>query len=192
MFITRLGSSEFLIKDKAKKSKVSIVLGWQDKIKKHLKEANVVLAGFGVSIDDLPDNNFLINCPGEYDVHDVFIRGIQDGKNIIYVLDLFGEKIAYLDGLEKVNLEDKKIEQLGEVHLLLISINGREMDARAAAKIINRIEPRMVIPMNYKAEDLSQFLKTLGAEKTSVEESIDIQAENLSPESVVVKVLKDK
>ncbi len=191
MFITHLSQNQFLVKDKSKRHKVSIILGWSDDLAKDkLKEANIILTDFKVSNAGIPENVFLVNSPGEYDINDVFIRGIQDKDHIIYALDLAGEKLVYLNGLSTVNLDDKKIEQLGEVHILIISINGGEMDARAAAKLVNRIEPRLVIPMNYQSDELTQFLKIMGVEKQPKEDSVDLQADSLSPEGLLIKVLK--
>lgn len=191
MFITRLNKNQFLIKDKSKKHTVAIILGWSDDLPQtKLNETNILLTDFGTSDLDIPENVFLVNSPGEYDINDVFIRGIQDKDHIIYALDLAGEKLVYLNGLSTVNLDDKKIEQLGEVHILIISINGGEMDARAAAKLVNRIEPRLVIPMNYQPDELAQFLKIMGVEKQPEEEAINLQANSLSPEGLLIKVLK--
>lgn len=192
MFITRLGQSQFLIKDKAKQPKVSIMVGRNDKELNNslLKDVHICLFGLSESMPRLSDDIFLINYPGEYDVKDVMVKGIQDGKHIIYKLDLFGEKIVYLEGLDNININDQKLEQLGEAHVLIISINNDDIDVKSAAKIINRIEPRLVIPMNYKGEELTQFLKILGIDHQIEEESIQIQSDSLSEDSLSVKVLK--
>lgn len=191
MYISRLGSKQFLIKDKAKQPRVSIILGQSDQNKKSQIEADIVLAGLHESVAGIDQKKaFLINLPGEYDIKDVFIRGIQDNGHIIYVLDLNGEKVAYLSGLAKAELDDRRLEQLGDVHLLIIAVNGDSLDPRVAVKLVNRIEPRMVIPMDYQADDLKQFLKTLGAEKQTEEGSLQIQLDSLPEEELAIKVLK--
>jgi len=55
--------------------------------------------------------------------------------------------------------------------------------------LVNRIEPRMVIPMDYKADELNQFLKTLGAEKQAEESSLQLQLDSLPEEGLIIKVL---
>lgn len=192
MFITRLGQSQFLIKDKVKQPKVSIMVGRDNKELNNslLKDVHVCLFGLGESVPELSDDVFLVNYPGEYDVKDVMIKGIQDGKHIIYKLDIFGEKIVYLEGLDNINIDDQKLEQLGEAHVLIISISKDDIDVKSAAKIINRIEPRLVIPMNYQEEELVQFLKILGVDHQVEEESIQIQSDSLSEDSLSVKALK--
>ena len=192
MFITRLKQGQFWIKDKAKQPKVSIFLGEFDKKTKNtsLKEVDIILAGLQKQISNLPENVFLINYPGEYDVKDVMVRGIQDGEHIIYTIDLFGEKIVYLEGLKNTNIDDHKLEQLGEVHVLITAINGNDLDPKSAVKIVNRIEPRLVIPIDYKQEDLIQFLKILGVEHQPEEESLQIQANALPEEGLMVRILK--
>ncbi len=192
MFITRLGQSQFLIKDKVKQPKVSIMVGRDNKELNNslLKDVHVCLFGLGESVPELSNDVFLVNYPGEYDVKDVMIKGIQDGKHIIYKLDIFGEKIVYLEGLDNINIDDQKLEQLGEAHVLIISISKDDIDVKSAAKIINRIEPRLVIPMNYQEEELVQFLKILGVDHQVEEESIQIQSDSLSEDSLSVKALK--
>jgi hypothetical protein len=192
MFITRLGQGQFWIKDKPKQPKVSIFLGEFDVEKNSLlKEIDILLIGLQKQISNLPENVFLINYPGEYDVKDVMIRGIQDGNYIIYTIDLFGEKIVYLEGLKNASIDDQKLEQLGEVHVFITAINGNDLDPKSAVKIVNRIEPRLVIPINYKQEDLSQFLKILGVEHQPEEDSLHIQANTLPEEGLMVRILKN-
>jgi len=190
MYITRLGLKQFLIKDKIKQPRVSIVLGQPDQKKKTPTEADIILVGLNESVSGIDQTKTcLINLPGEYDIKDVFIRGIQDNSHIVYLLDLDGQKIVYLSGLAKAELDDRRIEQLGDVHLLIISVDGDGLGPQAAVKLVNRIEPRMVIPMDYKADELNQFLKTLGAEKQAEESSLQLQLDSLPEEGLIIKVL---
>lgn len=190
MYITRLGSKQFLIKDKIKQPRVNIVLGQPDQKKKTPTEADMVLVGLKESVAGIDQTKTcLINLPGEYDIKDVLIRGIQDNSHIVYLLDLAGQKIVYLSGLAKATLDDRRIEQLGDVHLLIIAVDGDGLGPQAAVKLINRIEPRMVIPMDYKADELHQFLKTLGAEKQAEESSLQLQLDSLPEEGLAIKVL---
>jgi hypothetical protein len=190
MYITRLGSKQFLIKDKIKQPRVNIILGQPDQKKKTPPEADIILVGLGESVSGIDQaKSCLINLPGEYDIKDVFIRGIQDNSHIVYLLDLDGQKIVYLSGLAKAELDDRRIEQLGDVHLLIISVDGDGLGPQAAVKLVNRIEPRMVIPMDYKADELNQFLKTLGAEKQAEESSLQLQLDSLPEEGLIIKVL---
>ncbi len=194
MLITRLGPSQFMVKDKPKQPQAVIALGWLDqKNKNHsrLAEADIVLAGLHESVSGIkPEKNFLVDCPGEYDIKDVFIKGIQDDGHIIYALDINGEKLVYLSGLAGDDLDARRLEQLGEVHVLIAALDGGKLDARSAAKLVNRIEPRLVIPMNYGEEDLKQFMKILGVEVRQQEDSLQVQADSLPEEGLSVKVLK--
>lgn len=189
MLILRLDSSCFWVRDKIKQPRASVVLG-QPEAKTKLPEADVLLAG----LDQIPSGvdsrkTFLMNHPGEYDIKDISIKGIQDDGHIIYLLEIDGERLVYLEGLGNASLPDRQIEQLGDVHILIISIGGGP-DAQSAAKLINRIEPRLVVPMGYKEEDLKQFLKIVGIDKQTTDDSLNVQADQLSEEELTVKVLK--
>ncbi len=188
MIITRLSDSCFLIKDRVKQPEATIILGHPGK-KIQSIEPDLVLVGLAEKMEGVSEEKtFLINYPGEYDIKNILVKGIQDDGHIIYILDLNGEKLAYLSGLGQAALDDRQIEQLGDIHVLVISIGG-QIGAKFAARLISRIEPRSVVPMNYQPEELKQFLKIMGVEQVKPEDSINLQADSLPKEGLVVKVL---
>ena len=67
-------------------------------------------------------------------------------------------------------LDEAQLEGIGVVDILIVPVGGNNytLDAHAAVKIVNQIDPRIVIPVHYadKAvkydvaqDDLSSFLK---------------------------------
>ncbi len=99
-------------------------------------------------------NPFLISGPGEYEIKDVFVRGIYFGEkeveNTVYIIEAEGLKLCHLGKLVQKNLTEEQIEKIGQVDILTIPIGTREgVSAKEALKIITQIEPKITLPMYY-------------------------------------------
>jgi L-ascorbate metabolism protein UlaG (beta-lactamase superfamily) len=123
---------------------------------------------------------FIIEGPGEYEVKGVTIHGMpsfHDGKegkerglNTIYTIDIDGVIVCHCGDLGH-ELSAGQLELLDSVDVLMIPIGGTyTIDAQTAVKVINQVEPKVVIPMHYKFNDsfklplspLSDFLHVYG------------------------------
>jgi L-ascorbate metabolism protein UlaG (beta-lactamase superfamily) len=123
---------------------------------------------------------FLIDGPGEYEIKDVFIRGIpsfhdnsqgkERGKNIIYTIESEGLKVCHLGDLGQKELTEDQVDIIGPVDILLIPVGGNfTISAKESAKILSQIEPKIIIPMHYalpklkvKLDTSDDFLKAFG------------------------------
>ncbi|PIR05535.1 lactamase [Candidatus Kuenenbacteria bacterium CG11_big_fil_rev_8_21_14_0_20_37_9] len=150
---------------------------------------------------------FLINGPGEYEISDVFIYGIpswhdnnegkERGKNIIYVISMEKINIAHLGDLGQTELTDKQLEMMNNIDILLIPVGGKyTINAEEAAKIISRIEPRIVIPMHYKIaglkldiDGIDKFIKEMGG-KAEEMDKLKIAKKDLPQEETKLVILK--
>jgi len=150
---------------------------------------------------------FVIEGPGEYDAKGVFIRGIHSfhdeskgeerGINTIYVLEAEDLKICHLGDLGQNELTSEQLDKIGEVDVLMIPVGGvYTINGNEAVKIINQIEPNIVIPMHYKIPKLTiklnsvdKFLEEIGEKKQTVEELL-VQKKDLSEEKMKVIVMK--
>ncbi len=128
---------------------------------------------------NLEDNYSVFDTPGEFETKKVFFTGIasfHDGKegaergtNTIFKMEFGDISVAHLGDLGH-KLTEKQIAELGEVDILLIPVGGKyTLSAADAAEVVRDIEPRMVIPMHYKIDDLKidindekLFLKEMG------------------------------
>lgn len=133
-------------------------------------------------------NPFVINGPGEYDIKGIYIKGIYSyhdnnkgldrGINTIYVIESEEMEICHLGDLGQKELVDTQLDKMGEVDILMVPIGGTyTIDSEEAVKIINQIEPTIVIPMHYKIpglniklEEVKDFLKEIGAQQETTEE----------------------
>lgn len=127
------------------------------------------------------DDIMVISGAGEYEVKDVLIYGIeaknnndggkkQDSGSIIYKVQMDGLNIVFLGDLG-FELEEDQLNSLGSADILMVSVGGgRYLTPKKAAELVSKIEPRVVIPMCYKAPSIKEalasvndFCKELGA-----------------------------
>lgn len=150
---------------------------------------------------------FCINGPGEYDVKGIFIKGIysfhdtsqgaERGANAIYVIEAEDMKICHLGDLGEKELSSNQLDKIGDVDILMIPVGGiYTINGNEAVKIINQIEPKIVIPMHYKVPKLSlklnslnKFLEEIGEKGETVEE-LSIQKKDLIEEKMRIVVMK--
>ena len=143
------------------------------------------------------------DAPGEYEVKDVFItgiaayhdgrRGIVRGRNLVFVFDFGGLTVCHLGDLGHV-LDQKQVEALGDIDVLLVPVGGvHTLDAPKAAEVISLIEPKAVIPMHHKTpmetaklEGLDKFFKEMGLAPASPQPSLVVTKSNLPDETQVV------
>ena len=122
----------------------------------------------------------IIRNPGEYEVKGVYIQGIpsfhdnaggaERGPNTIYCIKFEEVVFCHLGDLGQEVLDEKQLDFLGDVDVLMIPVGGKyTIGAKEAVKIIGQIEPKIIIPMHYKVPDLKidiepvdKFLKEIG------------------------------
>jgi L-ascorbate metabolism protein UlaG (beta-lactamase superfamily) len=152
-------------------------------------------------------SRFIITGPGEYEISNVFITGLQTNsqnskleiadRNTIYIYDFDGIKIAHLGGVNHLP-NQSEVEELGNVHILLVPIGGTTtLNAVQAAEIVNIIEPNIVIPMHYMTEKstieldpLNKFLKEMGLSSVEPLDSLKVTSPRNLPEETQVVVLE--
>lgn len=146
----------------------------------------------------------VLTGPGEYEIGGVFITAIvtfrkeDNGRNVLYVFDMGGMSVAHLGDLQHVP-EQKEIEALGQVNILLTPVGGgNSLNAAQAAELVSLLEPNIIIPMHYKVPGLKleldgvdRFLQEMGVTEPREETSLKITAGQLPHETETV-LLKPK
>ncbi|MBP7807351.1 MBL fold metallo-hydrolase [Candidatus Saccharibacteria bacterium] len=105
-----------------------------------------------------------IDFPGEYEVADISVRGVQarahideEGKRtaVMYRLMMDDIRVAVV-GHVHPDLTEAQLELLGVIDVLIIPVggNGYTLDSIGALKLIKKIEPKIVIPTHYDDKDL--------------------------------------
>jgi L-ascorbate metabolism protein UlaG (beta-lactamase superfamily) len=110
----------------------------------------------------------LVDCPGEYEIIGVAIRGVAAfhdneqgeklGKVTLFAIEIDDIVVAHLGDLGHA-LSELQQEQLGSVDVLLVPVGGgAALTATQAAEVTNQLEPKIVIPMHYKLPGLKVAL----------------------------------
>lgn len=95
---------------------------------------------------------FIINKIPSY--HDNEL-GQKRGLNDINILMAEGKRVVHLGDLGHV-LEDRDVEKLKGVDVLMVPVGGYfTINANEALEIIKKIEPKYIIPMHYKDQNLN-------------------------------------
>lgn len=154
------------------------------------------------------EESFIVDTPGEYEIKDVVIKGIpsfhddsegkKSGLNTIYTLEIDGIKVCHLGDLGQKELSPDQIDAIGDVDILMASIGGgydldgqklETLNADGIKKVINQIEPRIVIPMHYyikglalKMEGPEKFLKMVGISEKDAVSKFSIKKKDLPQE----------
>jgi len=141
---------------------------------------------------------FVIDGPGEYEVSDIFIRGISttgpDGIiNTIYTLSLDDIRICHLGVLASPELTPEVIEAMGEVDVLFVpTYDEGTLTPAPAHKLATRLGSKVIIPLFYgdaKNDTLKQFLKEEGEEGMGIKDKWTVKRKDIeSSESEVVAI----
>jgi len=141
---------------------------------------------------------FLIDGPGEYDIKEVYIKGLNSKDSFIYVVEAEEMVLCYLGKINQPELTSEQIESIGEVDILFLPVGGADsLDAKTAVKIMSQIEPKVIIPMNYKIAKskeklgtLDDFLKALGIKNLEKLPRLTIKKKDLPVEEVKIIALE--
>ena len=148
---------------------------------------------------------FLVNSPGGYEVEGVLLEGIQTyhddkngslrGINTVYDIKMDGITLCHLGDLGS-DLTEEQVEELDGVDILFVPVGGRyTLDAEGAAKVVNKIEPRIIIPMHYAVDGLKidldsvdKFVKEMGLAAENME-SLKLEKKDLPQEGMRLVIL---
>lgn len=144
---------------------------------------------------------FLMDTPGEYDVKGVTVTGIplkQEDKYVtVFLIESEDLRILNLTHIKEFNMKEDEIEELGDIDILILPVGGNTvLSASAASKVVNEVEPRLVIPSHYKmpgliadVDDLNKFIKEMGGKKEEMEK-LTVKKKDLLEEETKVVVLE--
>lgn len=159
-------------------------------------------------VTELAGEPFIVSGPGEYETRGLMIigspsfhdgnQGSKKGLNTIYTVEMEDMRICHLGDLGTTELDGDTIEAIGEVDILFVPTGGGDvLDPEEAVKVINQIEPKIVIPMHYaiaktpiKGEDVKEFLTAFGEKGVKSEEKLTIKRKELPEDGMKIVVLE--
>ena len=116
----------------------------------------------GLDVDGI---GFVINSAGEYEVSNASIVGItsrshmaedpKDKSSVVYKFVYDDVRICIVGHIYP-DLSENQLETIGTVDILIIPVggNGYTLDPVGAAKLIRKIEPKMIIPTHFDSKDV--------------------------------------
>lgn len=131
---------------------------------------------------------FEINGPGDYEIKDIFIKGVMtsteiDSKkyiNTIYSLSIENISLCFLGAVSDEKFNASVREQIESPDILFVPIgNNNLLSPIEAYKLAVTLEPKIIIPMDYDSATLKSFLKEAGQEKITPIEKLTIKAKEL-------------
>jgi L-ascorbate metabolism protein UlaG (beta-lactamase superfamily) len=146
---------------------------------------------------------YVIEGPGEYEVAGVSVvglpiyhdasKGAEHGRNTVYVIEVDDVRVCHLGDLGH-SLDDRALETIGNVDVLLVPVGGsRSLDGARAAEVVRQVEPRYVVPMHFahpairkELAPIERFLKEMGVPEAEPQTKLTLQASAAEGETKVV------
>lgn len=159
--------------------------------------ADIVIATRGTeNLRGISGNPFMVTGPGEYEIGGVMIYGITYGNTTLYRIDIDAMRLVHL-GLTTTPITDVLVESLGDVDALCVPVGGKDCyTASHAETVIQKIQPRIVIPMAFEVKGLDDvhepvdgILRVLGKKDAPREEKFKLAKKNVPEEDMKVVVL---
>ena len=215
MTITHFGLSSFLIQSKTNNGDTKSIIinpfSADTGLKAPNLEASILIIGSNekyIIKKNITGSPHVIDRPGEYDVKNVGIKGIQvandpidneaQKNSIIYRISLEEMSLIHLGHINRV-LTAEELSELNGTDILMVPVGSNGvLNAKKAKEVISQIEPRMVIPMLYKMnnsiidfDELSIFTKETSLEPTQ-EDKLKIHKKDLPQEDTELVILNPK
>ena len=151
-----------------------------------------------------PQAGFVISWAGEYEIKGVMIEVFSQDGGFVSTLNIDGVSVCHIGTVKKEDI-DGLLDKVGDVDVLLIPVGGPyhagketvpALNAEEAVAVAGELEPRIIIPMQYKIPKLSvelagvdKFLKAMGAGNGEPVDKLAIKKKDLPQEETNIVVL---
>ena len=116
---------------------------------------------------------FILKNAGEIEEEGVFVEGIYVEDFIIYRIICEDMNILVLGEYDLGKLNDKVLDQIGSVDILLVGVNK---DVKNMLNIISQVQPKVIVPLMYKQKGISN--DCLEVDKFTKEYGVDYEEVN--------------
>jgi L-ascorbate metabolism protein UlaG (beta-lactamase superfamily) len=163
-------------------------------------KAEVTSRLLGVPLPTSLQMAFVLDSPGEYEVHDVMVTGVRTfrdneqgaarGMSTAFVYELDGVYAAHLGDVGHL-LDQDTIGEMGHVDVVCLGI-GPQLSAAHAAEIVGQLDARLVVPMPLTEAaaapdgDLGKFLKEMSVTDLPAVPSLKVTISSVPNETAVV------
>lgn len=163
-------------------------------------KAGVTSHQLGVPLPTSLEQAFVLDSPGEYEVHDVMVLGVRTfrdneqgaarGMSTSYVFELDGLFTAHLGDVGHL-LDQDTVREMGHVDIVCLGI-GSQLSAVHAAEIVGQLDAHMVVPLPLteaagKPEgELEKFLNEMSATDVQPVPTLKVTISTVPNETAVV------
>jgi L-ascorbate metabolism protein UlaG (beta-lactamase superfamily) len=154
----------------------------------------------GVPIPTSLEKAFVLDSPGEYEVHDVMVTGVrtfrdnergqQRGMSTAFVVELDGLYIAHLGDVGHLLTQDE-VGEIGHVDIVCLGI-GPMLSAAHSAEVVAQLDANLVIPLPQSGEaaapdgPLHRFLKEMSVTDAQAAPKLNVSISSMPNETTVV------
>ncbi len=202
MHISWIGSTGIKIQTKPQNDDVTVLIDpykSEEGVTPRNLAANIVLFSRGADeAITLSGEPFVLASPGECEIKGVLLTaapGNGEGQTILRI-DTEGVSLAHL-GLTNKIPNNEALEAIGSVDILCLAVGGGSgYDPETAIKVINMIEPRVIIPIGFQSDNdpkalpVEKFLKEIGLPAEKPEKKIILKKKDLPMEDMKIMVLE--
>ena len=153
------------------------------------------------AVSGISGEHFDITDPGDYDIKSVAVSGFplkqEKGYITVFLIETEDMRVLNLTHIKDWNMKEDEIEALGDIDILILPVGGNSvLSASAASKVVNELEPKIVIPSHYKMKDLildldslEKFVKEMGGKKEDMEK-LTVKKKELPEEGTKLVILE--
>ncbi|MFC1622860.1 MBL fold metallo-hydrolase [Patescibacteria group bacterium] len=116
------------------------------------------------NVDSIKGDPVIIDTPGEFVVKGMNVIGVDTfhdkeegalrGRNTVFVIETENMRICHMGDIG-IEPTPEDLEKIGEIDILMIPVGGNfTITGKEASKLVHKIEPKMVIPMHFKDNDV--------------------------------------
>lgn len=142
---------------------------------------------------------FLLDSPGEYEIHQVLITGVptfrdeqhgaERGPNICFVYELDGLHVIHLGDIGHV-LSEGDLGEIGAVDVVCVPIGG-SLPAARAAELVTQLDANLIVPMALddaggSSGELQRFLHEMSVQHGEPAPKLTVTLSSLPSETTVV------
>ncbi len=143
---------------------------------------------------------FLLDGPGEYEVHDLLVNGVRTfrddargsdrGFNTCFVYELDGMHTVHLGDIGHL-LNEERVGEIGSVDIVLVPI-GSALTAARAAELVAQLDANLIVPMPVgddeaaAASALERFLHEMSVAHPTPVSRLTVTISSVPSETTVV------
>ncbi len=155
--------------------------------------------GEGIRIPTSLSSAFLIDGPGEFEVHGVLISGVRTyrdeskgaerGTNTCFVYELDGLRAAHLGDLAHT-LDEQALGEVGGVHVVCVPLGGA-LTASRAAEVVAQLEAHLIVPYAANGSfepELDRFRHEMGVQAGEPVARLSVTISSVPQETTIVEL----